>query len=389
MKEKEIEVFLDSLKVNGEAKGYYEGKRVMIPYGIPGETVKARILEENKDSIKAEILSIIESSPFRVTPPCRYFGVCGGCSMQHISYDYQIELKRRLLLEIFKSENVEMGDNILRLGDKVMKPFRYRNRADFSINREGLLGFKMRGTHRFFHVEQCHIMHDEINRILNIINSKKPVRKSHNILVRYGINTGDYLVYPPYEGLDIDTGQRYYHERLLGKDFIINRSSFFQVNTTQAEVLIEIIMDYITSQDRIVIDAYAGVGTFSIFIAEKAKKVIAIEESKTAYNDALINIKGFDNIQCVCEKTEKVLREEKIEGDVIILDPPRTGCQKIVLDSIALKRIRKVIYVSCNFLTLLRDIKHLTGMGYRIQRIHFLDMFPETHHMENIAILTL
>ncbi len=386
---KEIEVYLDSLTINGEATGYHEGKRVIIPYGIPGETVRARILEENIDSIKAEISDIRDPSPYRITPPCRYFGVCGGCSLQHISYDYQMELKKGLLMELLKSAGIEMRDDTLRFENRVVMPFKYRNRADFSVNRYGLPGFRMRGTHRFFHVEQCYIMHDEINSILNIINGRKPARKSHNVLLRYGINTGDYLVYPPYDGVDIDTGQEYYRERLLGKDFIISRSSFFQVNTAQAEVLVETVMDYITPEDRTVIDAYAGVGTFSIFIAEKVKRVIAIEESRSAYNDAIMNIKGFDNIQYVCEKTEKVLMEEEIGGDVIILDPPRTGCQRIVLDSVVSRRIRKVIYVSCNPLTLLRDMRHLLDRGYRLQGIHTLDMFPETHHIENIAILTL
>jgi 23S rRNA (uracil1939-C5)-methyltransferase len=386
----EIEIQLTGIAHLGEAIGKYDGKVVFVPYGIPGETVKARIIKDEGDYLRAEIIEVIEPSFFRENPPCSLFGLCGGCSFQHISYSYQTKLKEIVVMEQLKRiGGFENPEDFTELTIKAENPYNYRNRGDFSINRQKLMGFKMRGTHKFIHVEYCHIMHEKINELLATLQGKTTKRKTHNITIRYGLNTGKWLIQPEMDITEIETGQKFYTEKLLGKEFLISAPSFFQVNTYQAENLIKTVLNYIDSEDKTVIDAYAGVGTFTVFLAEKAERVIAIEESRSAYKDAQINIKNYDNINYLCKKTEEALFELNFDVDAIVLDPPRVGCMKEVLNGIVEKKIRKIIYISCEPSTLARDLKYLRGKGYNLIEIQPVDMFPQTYHIENVAFLRL
>lgn len=386
----EFELSLTGVAHLGEAIGRIDGKVVFVPYGIPGEIVRVRTIKDEGDYIRAELVEVVEPSFFRESPPCKLFGTCGGCSYQHVAYSYQVKLKEIVVIEQLKRiGGIENPEDLTKNTIKAESPFNYRNRGDFSINRQNLLGFKRRGTHKFIHVEYCHIMHDEINRILAQIQGKRTKRKTHNVTIRYGIYTGTKLIQPEIEDVELETGQKYYTEKLLGQEFVISAPSFFQVNTYQAERMIETIFSFIEPDDRVVIDAYAGVGTFSFFLAQRVEKVIAIEESKSAYKDALVNIKSLKNIEFRCQKTEEALVDSEIKGDLIILDPPRVGCMKEVLEAIASKKINKIIYVSCEPSTLARDIKYLRDRGYELIEIQPIDMFPQTYHIENVALLKL
>ncbi|GAQ94815.1 23S rRNA (uracil1939-C5)-methyltransferase [Thermodesulfovibrio aggregans] len=386
----EIEIELTGIAHLGEAIGKHDGKVIFVPYGIPGETVKVRIIKDEGDYLRGEIVDIVKPSFFRENPPCKIFGICGGCSFQHVAYSYQVKLKEIVVMEQLKRiGGFENPEDFTNLTIKAENPYNYRNRADFSINRQRLLGFRMRGSHRFIHVEYCHIMHHKINELLNILQGKTPKRKTHNVTIRYGVNTGKWLIQPEMEVEEIETGQKFYTEKILEREFLISAPSFFQVNTYQAEKLIKAVLNYITEEDRVVIDAYAGVGTFTVYIAEKVNRVIAIEESRSSYKDAQINIKGFDNISYLCEKTEEALHKHSIDADAIVLDPPRIGCTKEVIEAIAEKRISKVIYVSCEPSTLARDLKIFREKGYKLIEVQPVDMFPQTYHIENIALMKI
>jgi 23S rRNA (uracil1939-C5)-methyltransferase len=386
----EIEINLTGIAHLGEAIGKHDGKIVFVPYGIPGETVKARIIKDEGDYLRAEIIEVIEPSFFRENPPCILFGLCGGCSFQHVTYSYQTKLKEIVVMEQLKRiGGFENPEEFTQITIKADNPYNYRNRADFSINRQKLLGFKMRGTHKFIYVNYCHIMHEKINELFAILQGKTPKRKTHNVTIRYGVNTGKYLVQPEMDVIEIETGQKFYIEKLLGKEFLISAPSFFQVNTYQAKNLIMTVLNYIDTEDKTIIDAYAGVGTFTVFLAEKAERVIAIEESHSSYKDAQINIKNYENINNLFKKTEEALSEFNFHVDAIVLDPPRVGCMKEVLQGIAEKKIKKVIYVSCEPSTLARDLKFLKEKGYKIIEIQPVDMFPQTYHIENVALMKL
>lgn len=387
---KEAEISITGIAHLGEGIGRHEGKVVFVPYSIPGEIVRVQITEDEGDYLRATISDIIEPSEFRVIPTCKLFGKCGGCSFQHIQYEYQTKLKEIVVIEQLKRiGSFENSDQIVKSTAKAENPFNYRNRADFSINKKNLLGFKMRATHKFIHVENCSIMHERINQILSILQGKTPKRKTHNITVRYGVNTDEFLVQPEIDTEEIKTGQLYYSEKLLGKEFRISAPSFFQVNTFQATKLIQLVLNYLTPEDKTVIDAYAGVGTFTAFIAQKAEKVIAIEESRSSFRDAQINLKDFPNVNYLCMKTEEALYRDEIIADTIVLDPPRVGTTRDVLEGIIRKKIRKVIYVSCEPSTLARDLKYLSERGYTLLEVQPVDMFPQTYHIENVALMKI
>ena len=387
----EIEIDITGIAHCGKSVGRYNGKVVFIPYGIPGERVKAQIVKDKGDYYRAEIKDIIEPSLFREKPPCKLFGKCGGCSFQHVAYSYQTKLKEIVTIEQLKRiGGFENAEDLTKPTISAEKPYNYRNKADFSLNKDKLLGFKIRGTHKFLHVDYCHIMEEKINEILSMLHGKSPKRKTHNITIRYGVRTKTYLVQPEIDTDEIKTGQPYYTEILLQKEFQISAPSFFQVNTYQTEKLIQKILNYITDDDKTVVDTYAGVGTFTVFLAEKAEKVIAIEESRSACKNAQVNIKGYDNIIIyLCDKAEKAILKPGINGDAIVIDPPRVGCSKEVLDGIVKKKIKKIIYISCEPSTLARDLKYLKERGYKLVELQPIDMFPQTYHIENLALMIL
>lgn len=383
----EIEVLITGLAHLGEGMGRYEGKVVFLPFVIPGEKVRARIVEDKGDFLRGELIEILEPSPHRIEPVCPLFRSCGGCSFQHLDYSQQVRAKEEVVKEqLRRIGKIAEVEGVVKATIPAERPFYYRNRADFSITRTGALGFRKRQSHRFIYVEHCWIMHERINEFLTILQGKKPKKKSHNLTVRYGVNTGRFLIQPEMDTTEIETGQEFFTERILNKEFLISAPSFFQVNTYQAEKMVQIVLNHLRDEE-VVVDAYAGVGTFTYFLAQRARKVIAIEESKSACDDARINLEGLGNVEYINHKTEIAL--PKIEGqiDAIVLDPPRVGCVREVLEAIASKGIKKVIYVSCEPSTLARDLAILVGKGYSLLEVQPIDMFPQTYHIENIALL--
>ena len=322
---------------------------------------------------------------------CKYWGICSGCALPTLEYPQQLQFKEKAVFEEVKCIiNEERLSKLIRPILPSYNPFHYRNRGDFTLQKkEKLLGFRIKENHQFIHIEECELMHKQINEILAQLQGKTPFQKTHNVLIRYGVNTKDFLVQPEFSTVQFQTGQKYFTERLLHRKFSISASSFFQVNTLQAENLIKIILKYISSDDKIIIDAYSGVGTFSVFFAEKAHRIIAIEESYSAYKDSQINISDLKNIEPICDKTENILSKMNLNADLIVLDPPRIGCKKKVLDKIADLKIKKIIYISCNLISFINDLKYLIAKGYQILEIQPIDMFPQTKHIENIALLAL
>jgi 23S rRNA (uracil1939-C5)-methyltransferase len=213
-------------------------------------------------------------------------------------------------------------------------------------------------------------------------------QKRTQISVRYGVNTESFLVQPKMTELDIPSGQKWYEEELKGRRFRISSPSFFQVNTAQAERMIDVIEDRLDLKgNEVIVDAFAGVGTFAAVLASKAGKVIAIEEAPAAIDDARVNVAGLGNVELVIGKTEAVLPSLNLAVDAVILDPPRVGCQRSGLDALLKLAPRKVIYVSCDPESLARDLRILCDGGYRLADVQPVDMFSHTYHVECIATL--
>ena len=267
--------------------------------------------------------------------------------------------------------------------------FNYRNHARFTVRFGGQLGFSNRITRRFVRVDDCMLMDPKINGFLSQLQDN--ASETTNLSIRVGTNTGDYLIQPELSGPDIDfkTGQKWYKENMLNREFRVASPSFFQVNTKQAEFMINLVGDKLgLNGNEILVDAYAGVGVFASLLSNRVRKVIAVEESQAAVKDALFGLNDLDIVHYIQGKTEEILQELKEEIDVIILDPPRTGCHPQAIVSVMSAKPNKIAYVSCDPPSLARDLNMLVQGGYQIDSVDPIDMFPQTYHTECVVILS-
>ena len=374
----------------GDTLAQFEDNSINVFGGIPGERVVARILRyrrRRQDHVSGIVTEVLSPSPHRVSAPCAYFGMCTGCQWQHIDYNHQLELKRNRVKDSLAAypqlQEVCVADTLP--SPQLMN---YRNHARFTVRNQGQMGFINRLSRRFVKVDDCMIMAPWINEALRSLQDK--AGETTQLSVRYGVNTNDWLIQPQMLNPEIplDTGQKHYTERLMGHDLRIASPSFAQVNTPQTEQMMVLVRDRLrlTKQD-LLIDAYAGVGTFAVLLASSVRKVIAIEESAAAVKDAAVNTVGIQNLSFLEGKTEDVLKGLDETPDAVILDPPRVGCHPDTLAAMVQHPARRIAYVSCDPETLARDLAVLVDGGYRLESVEPIDMFPQTHHVECLTVL--
>ncbi|TMD25501.1 MAG: class I SAM-dependent RNA methyltransferase [Chloroflexi bacterium] len=389
--------------VDGE--GIEQTQVIRVPAGLPGERVTIAIEAAKQrrpgkhrrrwrpGPPRAWITEIHEASPLRRQAPCPVFGTCGGCQLQHMEYEEQLAWKRaivdQLLREVGGFERPPLLETIA-----CDNPWHYRNHMRFSVNRNGEVGLTARGTHRVLPLARCPIADEQINRALRVISQVPNERPQ--VLIRCGSSSGQMLIQPQpgpevteqlaANGLDIRSDTL--EERLAGETFRIRPSSFFQTNTAQAEKMVQMVVKGLASS-RTVVDAYCGVGTFALVLARHVEKVIAIEESASAIKDAQWNLREVSNVDILKGKVEDVLPTLAEQIDGLVIDPPRAGCQKVVLDALVQHPVARVVYVSCEPATLARDLHILCHLqsAYHLHSVQPLDMFPQTAHIESVAIL--
>ena len=383
-----IKLTLESWGRLGEAMAHYEGNDVFVLGGIPGEEALVEIVRVRRKYVAASVVEVLKPSPDRKTAPCRYYGECTGCQWQHVEYEAQLAIKKEKVEDALRRVGGLQNLTVLPTIPSPLQ-FAYRNHARFTVGRGGDLGFVNRETRRFVRIEDCMLMHEGINRLLQELQDR--CGETTQLAIRAGRDTGDYLVQPPLKNVDIKipTGQKHYRESVKGQEFRVASPSFFQVNVDQASRLIDTVRNALALKGReVILDAYAGVGTFAILLAPHARKIYAIEESSAAVGDARDNAAGIANVEFLLGKTEDVLGDLPEPPDVVILDPPRAGCQAGALEGILALNPPRVVYVSCDPETLARDLKALCAGGYSVDHIQPLDMFPQTHHVECVAVLT-
>ena len=372
----------------GEAMAQHEDLDVFVLGGIPGETVTAEILRIYRRYMTAQVVQVIDRSEYRTDPPCPYYGDCTGCQWQHVKYSEQLNSKHRRVSDALGRIAGLFNQNIHPV---IPSPneYEYRNHARFTVGPSGSLGFVNRETRQFVKIDSCMLMHKKINDILGQLQGH--CIETTQLAIRAGKYTGDFLIQPTLKNpqISVVTGQKHYLESVGTTSFQVASPSFFQVNVEQAAQIINILRQTLNLRgDEILVDAYAGVGTLAILLAPFVKTVLAIEESSAAIKDAHLNASTVTNISFLEGKTEEVLFKLEYVPDVVVLDPPRKGCEANALASLINIRPPRIAYVSCDPDSLARDLKILVEGGYSLQQIQPLDMFPQTHHIECIASLT-
>lgn len=385
-----LELVLGDLNEQGNATSVYEGILVEVAGGIPGEEVKVEVTRRFPEHLAATVTHVMVGSSDRVEPPCRYYLDCTGCQFQHISYDRQLAIKHQGIVDEL-SQHTLMEGVIVKPTIPSPRLFGYRNHARFSIGRKANssdVGFVNRTTRRFVRIDECLIMDEMINKTLALMQGH--ARGMTQTSIRVGTRTGSVLVQPKLDNPDIpiESGQRYFEEVMNDWRFRVASSSFFQVNIHQAETIVDLLRAGLRLSDSdVLVDAYCGVGVFASLLAPFVRQVIGIEEAKSAVSDATENAQGMDNVTFIQAKTEDGLDQINRRVDALILDPPRIGCSPNVIEMVNRLAPTRVAVVSCEPSALARDLIGLSKESYVIEYIQPIDMFPQTRHIEAVAIL--
>ena len=438
--------------VNGEGIGHVDGLALFVKDALIGDTVRVKVMKMQKNYGFARLLEVIAPSADRIAPLCPVARSCGGCQIQEMNYPAQLKFKAKKVKENlerigkldFNAENApEFYDCI---GMDV--PWNYRNKAQFPIgrNKEGkiIAGFYAGRTHSIIECEDCAIGIKENKDILHMVIAHmekwkiEPYREEdhkglvRHVLIRKGFTTGEIMVClilngKKFPGLSelVDNLKKIdgmtsisinvnteHTNRILGSEVIpvyqevyitdyigdvkfrISPLSFYQVNPVQTRKLYGTALDYaeLTGEEN-VFDLYCGVGTISLFLAKKAKHVIGVEIVGQAIEDAKVNaqINHIENAQFYCGAAEEVIPDlyrQGVTADVVVVDPPRKGCDEKLLDTIVNMAPEKVVYVSCDSATLARDLKYLNEHGYVVRKVQPVDMFPMGVHVETVVLLS-
>ena len=431
----QIELEITGISHQGYGIGRIDNLVVFVPGAMLGEVVLAEVTEYKKKMVTAQLLSVVSPSADRIAPQCVQSERCGGCELQHCNAKYQLKAKRQIV-----------QDAITRLGRVDIEvepvlgmeyPWQYRNKgifhADYSAGNVQL-GFYEQGSHTFVPAGTCMLFSNAVNGLVKMLeemiqNSGK-ANYIHKVMIRESRLNGELMVVFVTE----DTAWRLpdltkavaaypnvvsvYHNHnsnpklmlgrkfnlLYGKEtiedtigqfhFQISPQSFFQVNNEQAEVLYAKALEYagLTGKEQVA-DVYCGIGTISLYLAQKAESVIGIESVAQAIQDAKENAKanGVENCTFVAAKAEEWLPKWVKKGnklDVAVIDPPRKGCEPPALDALISSEAETIVYVSCNPSTLARDVKYLCENGYQLDKVQPVDLFPQTFHCECVAKLT-
>ena len=408
MPETILEVKLDKLVYGGDAMGRLEdGRAVFVPYVLPGETARVRVVTEKRGHVRAELVEVLEASPDRIAARCKHFTACGGCHYQHMSYAKQLEVKRQVVVEQFQ-RMAGIDDPLVEVVVPSPAEWNYRNTVQFSQTEDGKLGFQAAGTRRVIPITECFLPEEGINQLWPQLNLES-VPGLNRIELRQADN-GEMLVLsgeeelPPEMELELPisavylsaekgpmimAGDEFGIIQIKERPFSFHAGSFFQVNTAQAEAMVNHVMGLLPlTPETVALDVYCGVGLFSAFISPQVAQLIGIEYSGLACEDFAINLDEFENVSIYQGPAERILPSLEVQPDVVVVDPPRAGLKPEALDALVEMGMKTLVYVSCDPATLARDVKRLMTAGYSLERITPFDLFPQTYHVETVVLLT-
>lgn len=454
-----VTVEITDIGVSGEGIGHVDGYTLFIKDAVIGDVVEVKVMKAKKNYGYARLMKVITPSEYRIEPKCAFARRCGGCQIQEMSYDRQLVFKDQKIrgnLERIGGFTKDQIDTVMQPVVGMEHPFGYRNKAQFPFgtDKEGnpITGFYAGRTHDIIANTDCALGVEQNKEILEIIlqymrenkiksyDEKTGKGLIRHALIRYGFKTKEIMVCLVVNGKKLPKAERLIekliqiegmtsitispntrrdnvimgdsYEILWGQGYItdyignvkyqISPLSFYQVNPVQTEKLYGLALEYADLKgDETVWDLYCGIGTISLFLAQKAKQVYGVEIVPQAIDDAKENAKinAIDNAEFFVGKAEEVLPEyyaeyerehngETAHADVIVVDPPRKGCDETLLETIVKMQPEKVVYVSCDSATLARDLKYLCANGYEIRMCRGVDQFPQSVHVETVVLLS-
>ncbi|HUO45516.1 MAG TPA: class I SAM-dependent RNA methyltransferase [Acidimicrobiia bacterium] len=368
MTEPTLRLTPDRMAHGGRAIARHDGQAVFVSGAIPGDTVEALVVRKGKRHLEAVTSSVVEPSPDRVSPPCIYFGSCGGCQWQHADYQAQLAWKQEIV--IGQLRHLARLDTEVRATAPVGPAYGYRNRIDLHVE-DGRLGLFREGTHDLVAIESCLVVAPPLAEMLSELGD---LSAGELVTLRAGIRTGERLVM-----VDDDFGRL--HEEVAGKRFRISGRSFFQNNTGGAEALVAIVQEILQpTEGELLLDVYAGGGLFSATVGE-GLEVVAVESDPLAVTDLKVN----SHAQVVAERFERATSLPP-HWDIAVVDPPRTGLGSRAVELLAGGFPRAIAYVSCDPASFARDAGLLALAGYGLKRVQPLDLFPQTFHIELVGM---
>jgi 23S rRNA (uracil1939-C5)-methyltransferase len=435
-----IELEITDLSDTGDGVGRFDQRVVFVPDTVPGDRLLVKLLNVKPKYAYGQLEDLLEASPQRLRPNCIVADKCGGCQWQHINYDYQLIAKQNQVIQALERIGgfVNITVNTVLVAAASLG---YRNKVTYplGISATGHVqaGYYHKGTHKLINLNQCPVQDSRLNPLLAEV--KLDIEKQgwsiydetrHKGLIRHlglriGRRTGEMLLtlvvkdwnlpgienqaqqwlqrYPQLVGVSLNrnsdrtnaifgletrclAGVPYLREKFAGLDFQIRPDTFFQVYTETAEALLEVI------QSEVLVDAYCGIGTLTLPLAKQVKQIIGLELQSTAVKQAIVNAQEnrINNVTFQVGAVEKILQNLEIIPDVVLLDPPRKGCEDNVIKTLRNLKPSRIVYVSCKVSTLARDLKLLCENGlYRLTRVQPADFFPQTAHVEAAAFLVL
>ncbi|KMK75276.1 23S rRNA (uracil(1939)-C(5))-methyltransferase RlmD [Alkalihalobacillus pseudalcaliphilus] len=441
-----LNVHIEDLTHEGAGVAKIEGYALFIPEALPGEEVEVKVIKTNKGYGFAKLVNVITESPNRVEPPCPIFRQCGGCQIQHLSYEAQLVMKQKQVKDVLERIG-GIYDVPVHPTLGMEEPWQYRNKSQVPFGEkdgELIAGFYQKRSHNIIDMDSCIIQQEENDLAVQEVKSiaarygiraydeEKHRGTLRHVVVRQGKKTGEMMIVLVTRGKELPNkknviddireslpsvtsivqnvnpkrtnvifgettsvlwGEEYIHDYIGDIRFAISARSFYQVNPEQTKVLYDKALEYADLRGHeTVIDAYCGIGTISLFLAQKAKKVLGVEIVPEAISDAKQNarINGFDHVDFAVGEAEKVIPwwyAQGVRADVLVVDPPRKGCDAELLETILAMKPERVVYVSCNPATLARDLKVLEAGGYRTKEVQPVDMFPQSTHVECCSLL--
>ncbi len=386
----EIDLCIEALSNDGSGIGRVDGWVVFVPFSLPGEKVRARIYRNEKNFSRADLVEVLEKSQQRVEPQCPAFGICGGCQYQHMSYEEQLEWKRTQVADLLR---LQAGIDV-EVNPPIPSPRRYAYRSKITPHfhkpkdaKIGNIGF-LRADSRseVCDITQCPIAMDPINRMLPMLRRQvqqaaEQYRRGATLLMRVS-EEGGVLTNP----------RAVCSEKVGDLSFQFLAGDFFQNNP----YILPTFVDYVAQQAsacgaRFLVDAYCGSGLFSLCLARRFERVVGVEVSESSADWAVANASanGITNAQFLPASAEAIFKEitYPAQQTTVVIDPPRKGCDKVFLDQLFSFAPRRVVYVSCNPATHVRDLVDFRAAGYEIAAVQPFDLFPQTKHLECVTTL--